>query len=297
VAMNWTSLSAAKGTSGSIANWVSYTKLDIPVIVDEAQALLYEFLRTREMRTQTVFLISNGNSEVALPARFLDPIGRIKGIDFNLDVRHKDENFLTRARSYTGTTGSLGNNPFTTTNTATTVSVNLTAHGFNQGGTFQVIGASAFNGITLSPGAYPIISITDANNFVIDTVTQTASGSGAGGGAAVTYTANSLVAGVPQFFAVWDEKIKLDFAMNQDMTFVLNYFQSLPLLSASNLTNFITSRYPQLMRAACQVAAADFMKDDAEYQKGSTRLLAHIQRINIENDGFYRGLELNTETP
>ena len=31
----------AKGVTGSVATWVSYTLLDIPTIVDEAQALLY----------------------------------------------------------------------------------------------------------------------------------------------------------------------------------------------------------------------------------------------------------------
>lgn len=300
MAMNYTSLTASKGISGSIANWVSYTKLDIPVIVDEAQALIYEYLRAREMRTQAVLLFANGTSEVALPARFLDPIGRIKGVDFNLDIRHKDENYITRARTYSGFTGSLGTDPFTTTSGLTTVSVNLTGHGFNQGSTFEVIGASTFNGVTLSPGSYPIVSITDPNNFVIDTVTQTASGSGAGGGASVTYTCNNLIAAVAESFAVWDEKLKLNCAMNQDITGVMNYFQSLPLLSASNQTNFLTNRYPQLIRIACQAAAASFMKDDTEYQKttqGATGLMAHIQRIQIENDGFYRGLELDPEIP
>jgi hypothetical protein len=51
------------------------------------------------------------------------------------------------------------------------------------------------------------------------------------------------------------------------------------------------------MRTACQASAADFMKDDTEYNKTATRLGAMIQRVNIENDGFYRGVEIDAETP
>jgi hypothetical protein len=33
-------------------NWVSYSKLDAPTILDEAQSLIYGILRCREMRTE-----------------------------------------------------------------------------------------------------------------------------------------------------------------------------------------------------------------------------------------------------
>jgi hypothetical protein len=40
-------------------------------------------------------------------------------------------------------------------------------------------------------------------------------------------------------------------------------------------TNFITNRYPQLLRVAC-MAAADFMKDTEEYNKQFQRLVQMI---------------------
>lgn len=297
MAMTWTSLSAAKGVTGSIANWVSYTKLDIPPIVDELQALIYSALRVREMKAQATLLLPMGNSQVALPTRFLDPIGRLKGVDFNLSVIHKDQSFITGARSYEQNSGSLGTDPFTTTAGASTVSVNFPAHGLNQGGTFAVYGATVVNGIALASQSFPIVSITDVNDFVIDTVSQTASGSGSGGGAAVTYVSNSLIQGTPAYFGIWDEMLKFDVAMNQDITVQLNYFQSLPLLSFTNQTNFLTNRYPQLVRTAGQAAAADFQKDAGEYQKAYSRLQALIMTINIENDGYMRGMEIETYTP
>jgi hypothetical protein len=297
MAMTWTSLTSPKGTSGSIANWVSYTKLDINPIVDEAQAMIYSRLRTREMLTSTTFLLTQNSSEIALPVRFLDPIGRIRGVDFNLGIKHKDQGYVTGSRTYSGLSGSLGTNPFTTTTGLTTVSVNLTNHGLTQGSTFAPYSVSSVNGISLASQSFPVVSITDANDFVIDTISQTASGSGSGGGSGGTYVANQLITSMPALFAIWDEKIKFDCAAQQDINMVMPYFQSLALLSASNLTNFLTNRYPQLMRVACQAAAADFQKDTTEFQKSSTRLEAMIEQIAIDNDGFMRGIEAGTENP
>ena len=50
MAMSYTTLIGAKGVSGSIMNWVSYTKLDVATVVDEAQSLLFQLLRVRESR-------------------------------------------------------------------------------------------------------------------------------------------------------------------------------------------------------------------------------------------------------
>src|SRR5579885_2159622 len=96
--MSYTSLTAPKGTSGAIATWVNYTLLDVPVIVEEAQALLYASLRTREMIAEYVFSVPSGNAYVALPQRFLDPIGRIKVLGLNLEIRHKEGEFVKGIR-------------------------------------------------------------------------------------------------------------------------------------------------------------------------------------------------------
>lgn len=297
MAMTWTSLSAAKGVSGSIANWVSYTKLDVPVIVDEAQALAYSLLRCREMITDTQFLMPAGGSYTPLPARFLDPIGRIYRTSFNDTVRHKDSGTVQNLRNYSELSGTLGTNPFTTVTSSTAVTVALTGHGFSQDSVFNASGATVFNGVTIN-GTFPITAIVDANNFTVDiSSVGTPSGSGAGGGASVAYLCDNLVQYYPQYFGVWNERIYFDAAFTQQSLCKLQYFQSLPLLSASNQNNFLTDRYPQLMRTACVTSAADFMKDDTEYQKGLTRLTALVQRINVENDMMMRGMEITTDTP
>lgn len=296
--MDYTTLIAGKGVAGSLLNWVPYTKLDQVTIVDEMQALLWGTLRVREMMTEYFFRIPAGNSEIVLPARFLDPIGEIWCPTLNTEFQHRDESVVKRRRTYTTTSGNLGASPFTTTNLSASVSVNLAGHGFNQGGVFTIAGATAVNGITPN-GTFPITSITDVNNFVVDTTVlgTTASGAGSGGGSGATYSCDNLVQAFPRSWAIWNETIKFDGAFTQDCSCHLIYYQSLAKLSGTNTTNFLTNRYPQLVRTACQAAAADFMRDTEEYNKLVQRLTALASSIMVENEGFRRGSIIDVEIP
>lgn len=300
MAMTYNTLVAAKGNSGAIATWVNYTQLDIPVIVDESQALLYGEgrFRAREMETELVFTMPVNGGYVALPARFLDPIGDLAVATYNSRIKHKDPGYVKDNRTYNETTGTLGANPFTTTNGSNTVSVALANHGFAQDSIFYTTGATAFNGVTIS-GTFPISAITDANDFTIDisTLGTTPNAAGAGGGSAATYVCDSLVVGNPYWWGIWDERIHFDQAFSQLSVCRLNYYQSLPLLSASNPTNFLTNRYPNLMRVACMAAAADFMKDTEEYGKQFGRLTQMIEKIAVENDMQNRGMILDPFIP
>lgn len=293
--MNYTSLTADKSTSGSIAKFVGYSLLDIVPILDEAQALLYSLLRVREMRVDYQFTMTQGMSYIALPSRFLDPIGRIRQLAYGMPIRHKDENFLAANQFFTETSGTLGADPFTTVSGSDTVTVAATAHGFSQGSSFYTTGASAFNGATIS-GTFPITSVA-TNTFTIDisSLGTTPSGSGAGGGASCAYTCENLVQGTPQWFGIWNERIYFDAAFPQTTVCKLQYFQSLPLLSATNLTNFLTNRYPHLLRTACMASAASFMKDSEESQKHLASLQGLVQQVNIENDMSMRGMEHDTD--
>ena len=296
--MTYTTLVAVKATAGSIRAWVNYEKLDPVTIVDEAQALIYTLLRVREMEASYRFYLTEGMASIALPARFLDPIGRIQLPSIGAEVRHKEHSVVEQARSYAETSGDLDSNPFTTTDGSDIVSVSFPDHGFNQDSVFYTTGASAFNGATIA-GAFPIYAITDDDNFTID-ISQlgtTPSGSGAGGGSSCTYVCDNLNQGMPTAFAVFGSRIELECAMAEASMAKLNYYRSLPLLSSSNLTNFLTDRYPQLMRQACVTAAADFMKDTEEYNKGMGKLTAIVQRIQIDADGALRGIEHDTMTP
>src|ERR1700680_169915 len=216
MAMSWTSLPAAKGTTCSWATWVSYTKLALPPIIDEAQALLWSLLRCREQLADMAFSMPLGGSYVALRTGFLDPRGRIYRTSFTDPVRHKDSNFLQRQRNYSELSGTLGANPFTTTASSTSVNVALANHGFSQDSVFNTSGATAFNGATIN-GTFPVTAIVDANDFTIDITSLGAlpSASGSGGGAAVAYLCDNLAPGYPQWFGIWNERIYFDAAFTQ----------------------------------------------------------------------------------
>jgi hypothetical protein len=82
-------------------------------------------------------------------------------------------------------TGTLGANPFTTTNGSTSVEVADTAHGLIVGQIVIFAGATAFNNVTMN-GTFQVVTVVDANNYTV-TATTTANASGSGGGSSVTF--------------------------------------------------------------------------------------------------------------
>jgi hypothetical protein len=82
-------------------------------------------------------------------------------------------------------TGTLGNNPFTTSSGSTTVKVTHSNNGVAVGDTVIFAGASTFNGVTMN-GTFIVLMLIDNNNYQV-TAASTASGTGAGGGASVTF--------------------------------------------------------------------------------------------------------------
>lgn len=294
--MDYTTLIAAKGTAGSILNWVGYSKMDAPTLLEESQALIYQFLRVREMRKEWVFGMSENDSSIALPSRFLDSIDKIRDATNHLEYDHLTEAKVKSRRTYEEVSQvSLGASPFTTVSGSGLVTVADTAHGLTQDSIVTVAGASALNGVTLN-GTYPVSSITDDDNFVIDTG-GTASASGAGGGSSATYTGRKLISGSPSSWAIWDERVKFDTAFDADAVMSLLYYRLPDNLSASNTTNFLTIKYPRLIRVASLAISAEFMKDGEEYTKQVTALQAMIQSAAVTDDFGYRGASFGTENP
>jgi hypothetical protein len=81
--------------------------------------------------------------------------------------------------------GTLGNNPFTTVNLSTTVTVADTTHGLSVDAIVHFTGATAVGGITIT-GAYAVASVVDADHYTIVHTVAAAAGA-TGGGAAVAY--------------------------------------------------------------------------------------------------------------
>ena len=88
---------------------------------------------------------------------------------------------ITPARA----SGTMGADPFTTTNGSTTVTVVHAGHGFAAGDYVEFDGAAAVGGIT-PDGNYEIASVVDVDTYTI-AHTSAASSAATGGGASVTY--------------------------------------------------------------------------------------------------------------
>jgi hypothetical protein len=98
--MDYTTLIADKTTDGSIRRWVNHSDVDAVTVLTEAQALIFQSLRVREMRTVfSDIAMAIGNSSTALPSGFLDPIALIDKTN-NLRLRLRTEEFLSRLRQY-----------------------------------------------------------------------------------------------------------------------------------------------------------------------------------------------------
>jgi hypothetical protein len=209
VEMNYSSLVGDKNTAGSIARWVNYSKLDADVVLAEAQAILVQALRVREMRTlDTSTAAAPGDYSKPLPANFLDPI------------------FLRDA----------GNNRY---------DLRVPA---------DLLGKRQIDAGTGLP-----------------------------------------VQGQPLYWSVFDEALQFECAFSQARSLQLLCFKAPAPLSGANQTNFLTSRYPHLLRKACVLQAYDFMRNETEYAKAKADLEETIALVNAEADLVFRAASYDVQ--
>lgn len=201
MAMTYTTLVAPKGTAGSIANWVNYTRLDLETILDEAQSLLMTMMRVREMRTTWLFGLAAGACWCDLPTGFLDPIGRMRSQSHSIRMRQTTQSEIEAYRVFETLASTLLANPMLVTSGSRFVSVTKASHGLTQGSDITFANAStSFGGVNFN-NMFPIVAVTDADTFVID-AGQALTISGNGGGTAATYVANRMMDGTPACWSV-----------------------------------------------------------------------------------------------
>jgi hypothetical protein len=300
MAMSFTTLLGSKGSSGAIATWAAYNNIDTATILDEAQSVIFQSLRVREMKTQFVFGLSIGQSRINLPDRFLDPIGRIIDNQGNYYSQHLESDIVA-GRSYQPVSGGdLPDNPITTGLINTDLfNVRIPNHGLSQGSDVTLLGLSSpIDGIEVN-GTFPVEAIVDPNTVTCSSSAgdQAASGGITGGGTIGTWSGNLLTQSSPTVWTIFDEAIQFDCAIDQALQGRLLCYKSPRLLSATSQTNFLTARYPSIIRIACMAQAAAYMKDDAEEQKWLGKLERLIQATNAESDLTYRGAAIGTDTP
>lgn len=211
MAMSFTTLTGSKTTAGSIARWVNYSEIDAEDILIEAQALIFQALRVREMRSVWSPTIAIGDSSKALPAGFMDPIGRHIRDNKNMQFPFIHEQELIDRRVY------------------------------------------------------------DADG--------------------------DLMSGLPSVVAIFDEALQFDMKFDEARTLSLLYYKKPADLASDNLTNWLTTRYPHLLRQACIVSAYASMREWNAHNAEVQKLSAFIDRANVEADLGYRGADLGSEVP
>jgi hypothetical protein len=93
----------------------------------------------------------------------------------------------------------------------------------------------------------------------------------------------------PSRFAIFNEAIQFNVALDAAYTFTLAYFKRPAALASGNQTNFLTTRYPHLLRAACRKHAYIFLKNTGERDKANQELQAFLTEIAVQDDLSYRG--------
>lgn len=205
--MSYATLIGDKNTAGSISSSVAYDRIDRDAALEDAQALIYETLRTREMRSVAQLSMGIGEYTKALPTGFLNPIGGKMRDTKCFVYQHITLDEVINRRAY------------------------------------------------------------DSNGVII-----------------------SLI---PEFWAIGDELIQFEQSFREARTLLLPHYRSLPLLSSGNQTNFLTNRYPNILRKACRVEAFGQM-EHWESRAAELDLLAKlIQRANVEADMSLDGADFD----
>lgn len=90
--------------------------------------------------------------------------------------------------------------------------------------------------------------------------------------------------GTPMMFAEQGTSAELDVMADQPYVYRWTYFQEPARLSTATETNWLTSKAPRLLRAACLAFANEYMKDQAEKSYWLAVAEAEIDKLNEEYD-------------
>lgn len=99
----------------------------------------------------------------------------------------------------------------------------------------------------------------------------------------------NLYEGTPSQWTVIGETAYVDVACLEDFGGMLLYYRQPTALGPSNLTNFLTSRYPKLVRHACIAQAYEHMKDTPRSQEYLQYAEMDLQEAMRTNEMFRRG--------
>lgn len=101
----------------------------------------------------------------------------------------------------------------------------------------------------------------------------------------------ALFEGTPTFCTFDQTKVYFDCAADEEYTYRLWYVQKPAMLSGSNETNFLTTRYGNLLEAMCKHYAYEHRENDGKAASELEKAMAYITKANEEYDMFRQNIQ------
>lgn len=99
----------------------------------------------------------------------------------------------------------------------------------------------------------------------------------------------ALSTGWPSRWAILDEQMQFDVAVDQNITGRMVFYETPTVLSGENTTNFLTSRFPTLLRRACLMFAWEQQRRADLFAEEQALTDAAIDQANATEDFSRRG--------
>lgn len=94
----------------------------------------------------------------------------------------------------------------------------------------------------------------------------------------------TFASGTPVMFTIMGTTAYFDIATDEAITGRLLYYARPAALSTSNETNFLTVKYPSLLRYALLYFAYEHMKDQAQGQEYLAKFMAQLGKVRAADD-------------
>lgn len=104
-------------------------------------------------------------------------------------------------------------------------------------------------------------------------------------------TDGSLYPGTPNSCTFDSSKLYFDVKADQDYPYRIWFMGKPDYLSGSNLTNFLTTRYGNILEAMCKHYAYEHRENDAKAAAELEKAMAYITKANEEFDMFQQAIQ------
>jgi len=101
--------------------------------------------------------------------------------------------------------------------------------------------------------------------------------------------AGSVIAGQPSAYAIYGEALQFECKADAAYTASFLFYQQPAFLSPQNPSNFLTTRYPNLLRQACLMGAFQHRQDSPEFKSAQALFDQILARLNVNDDLSRRG--------